>query len=203
MDALSVLIAVKRINNGTGNARALRRNNQIPGVVYGAGQETLLVSFDKKEVLSHCMKADFLNRIINLSIDGENIAVLPKDVQFHPVTDTPLHVDFLRVSETSEIKVDVPILFVNEEKSQALKLGAVLNVVKRSVCVLCSPLLVPEKFEIDLTGAKVGATFTAKDLILPKGCRFHQSTKISAIFANIVQAGKQSVESDSPVAEPA
>ncbi|MDR2464444.1 MAG: 50S ribosomal protein L25/general stress protein Ctc [Holosporales bacterium] len=200
MDTLSVLVASKRTASGKGGARALRRNEQVPCVVYGVGSDVVLISLDKKTVLNHCLKSDFLSRIINLSVEGENIAVLPKEVQFHPVTDMPLHVDFLRVNETSEVKVNVPVLFINEEKSPALKLGAILNVVKRSVRVLCTHMAVPEKFEIDLTGAKVGTIFTINDLTLPAGCRLHQSTKLSAILANIAQTGKQNADAGTSAA---
>jgi large subunit ribosomal protein L25 len=150
-----------------------------------------MAALEGRVVVKHCARADFFSRVVTLSIDGKNVTVLPKSVQYHPVTDLPLHVDFLRVGSDSEIKVKVPVEFINEDKSPAIKLGAILNVVQRTVDVLCSPLSIPERFEIDLSGSQVGATFTTGDLSIPAGCRIvHVTSAAPLVLANVVQVGR-------------
>lgn len=188
MSAIEVLDARRRSDLGTGAARSLRRDGCVPCIIYGDGKNPLPVALERRLLEKYCLKSDFYSRVLELKVDNQNVMVLPKDVQYHPVTDAPLHADFLRVSKTSEIRVNVPIEFLNADKSPAIKLGAILNVVQRHVEVLCSPLSVPEKFEIDLAGAKMGATFTLEQLKLPEGCRFHRIAE-KAVLANIVQAG--------------
>ncbi|MDR1907702.1 MAG: 50S ribosomal protein L25/general stress protein Ctc [Holosporales bacterium] len=189
MRDIDILAATAKTASGTGTARALRREGFVPCVVYGGGGEPYMASIEGRVVVKHCGRADFFTRVMTLVVDGEEVPVLPKSVQYHPVTDLPLHVDFLRVSKDSEIKVKVPIEFINEDKSPAIKLGAILNIVQRYVDVLCSPLSIPEKFEIDLSGAAVGATFSVSDLNIPEGCRLHQSTGAGTVLANVVQVG--------------
>jgi large subunit ribosomal protein L25 len=161
-----------------------------------------MYALDEKLILQHCTHSDFFSKVLTLAVGDEHIDVLPKSVQYHPVTDRPLHVDFIRVSSTPEIKVSVPVEFIHEDKSPAIKLGAILNVVQRSVNVLCSPRNIPDKFEIDLTGAPVGATFTVENIHIPDGVRLHSTTSKGAILANIVQAGGHAEEQADSSAEP-
>jgi large subunit ribosomal protein L25 len=188
--AFGVLTAHVKIRAGTGAARAIRREAQVPCVVYGKDFPTQMCTLDEKAIQQQCVHADFFSKVLTLTVGEEQIDVLPKVVQYHPVTDLPLHVDFVRVSSTSEIKVSVPVEFIHEDKSPAIKLGAILNVVQRSVNVLCSPRCIPDKFEIDLSGAAVGATFTVESIRIPDGVRLHSTTSKGAILANVVQAGK-------------
>jgi large subunit ribosomal protein L25 len=149
-----------------------------------------------KAVQNYCARTDFFSKVLAMSVDGEDsVTVLPKAVQYDPVTDCPIHIDFFRVSAHSEVKVSVPVEFIHADKSPAIKLGANLNIVMRTVHVLCSSSNIPEKFEIDLTGAGVGATFTVADLQVPDGCRVH--TVSSAILANVVKAGQADAETSS------
>lgn len=188
MSAIEVLDVQQRQGRGKGSARSLRREGGVPCIIYGDGKDPLGVALERRVLERYCLKGDFYSRVLELKVGDQKVMVLPKDVQYHPVTDAPLHADFLRVSAISEIRVNVPVDFTNADKSPAIKLGAILNIVQRHVEVLCSPLLVPEKFEIDLTGSKMGTTFTVEHLKLPEGCRFHRIAE-KAVLANIVQAG--------------
>lgn len=188
MSGVEALGAQVREQRGKGSARALRRAGSTPCIVYGGGKEPLGVSLEQRIVERVAQRGDFFSRVFELNFGNETMMVLPKDVQWHPVTGVPLHVDFLRVSKTSEIRVRVPLEFINEDKSPAIKFGGILNIVQREVEISCSPLSIPEKFEIDLNGAKMGATFTVDDLNLPQGCRLYKMAE-KAVLANIVQAG--------------
>lgn len=203
MSVMEMLKAEVKNTSGKGGARALRRNGLVPCIIYGDEKEPAMVSIDQKTVMKHSSRPDFYSRVVELSVDGKNLTVLPKDVQYHPVTDRPLHVDFLRVSKSSEIRLHVPVEFINEDKSPAIKLGAILNVVQRTVEVLCSPLDIPEKFEIDLSGTQLGATFTLKDLKIPVGCRLGRVANANAVLANIVQTDNNASEEEAVESVPA
>lgn len=196
MSGIETLEAQVRERKGTGNARALRRSGATPCIVYGGDKEPLGVSLEQRFIEKLAQRGDFFSRVLELNLGHENVMVLPKDVQWHPVTGAPLHIDFLRVSATSEIRVHVPLEFINEDKSPAIKFGAILNVVQRDIEILCSPMAIPEKFEIDLTGAKMGATFTVDQLSLPEGCRLYRTSE-KAVLANIVQTGDADQEASS------
>lgn len=172
-----------------GDLRVLRQSGRVPCVVYGDAKEPVMGAIDQKALLKLHGRADFYNNVLELKAEGETVLALPKEVQYHPVTDMPLHIDFMRVSATSEIKIHIPVEFVNEDKSPAIKLGAILNVVQRTVEIWCSPLSIPEQFEIDLAGAQLGATFTVKDLNIPEGCRLGKAVSSTTVLANIVKAG--------------
>ncbi|MDR1208471.1 MAG: 50S ribosomal protein L25/general stress protein Ctc [Holosporales bacterium] len=191
MSDFGILSASAKIRAGTGPARSVRRDAQVPCIIYGKGVQPQMCALDEKTVQQQCSHSDFFSKVLTLAVGDEHIDVLPKVVQYHPVTDRPLHVDFIRVSASSEIKVSVPVEFIHEDKSPAIKLGAILNVVQRSVHVLCSPRCIPDKFEIDLTGAAVGATFTVENIQIPDGVSLHSSTSKGAILANVVQSGKE------------
>lgn len=200
MREVEVLQAKQRECFGKGNSRALRRAGEIPCSVYGGNQSPLGVSLEQGLVSKRCCRGDFFSRVLELDLHGQKVMVLPKEVQYHPVTDQPLHVDFLRVSPTSEIRVQVPIEFLNQENSPAIKLGAILNIVQRHIEILCSPLSIPDRFEIDLSGAKMGTTFTVEDLKLPEGCRLNKVPS-KTVLANIVQSGSKDTAEGTETAE--
>lgn len=198
MSEVEVLNAEKRSIGGKGPARALRREDKVPCVVYGDNKEPVMVALPYKEVMQHCMTPGFYNKVFDLAVEGDRkVTVLPKMVQYHPVTSKPLHVDFLRVNQNAQIRLHVPLEFINEDKSPALKLGGVLNIVYHTIEVFCSPLHIPEKFEIDLAGAQMGKNFTAGMLDLPEGCRFTHTIHAESVIANIVQPQKGDAEQKS------
>ena len=149
--------AVARERAGKGAARATRREGKVPGVVYGAKQEATLVALDPRDVMKELQKGSWQSHLFEVAVkDGPTERAIMRDVQFHPVTDRPIHVDFQRVAPGARIRIRVAVAFLNEEASPGLKAGGMLNVVRRDVEVLAEPDKVPEKLEIDLAEAKIG-----------------------------------------------
>jgi len=149
--------AAARGRAGKGAARATRREGLVPGVVYGAKQEATLVAFDPRDIMKELHKGGWQSHLYEVAVkDGPIERALMRDIQFDPVTDRPLHIDFQRLAPGARIRVKVPVAFLNEETCPGIKAGGVLNVVRREVEVLADPDAVPEKFEIDLAEAKIG-----------------------------------------------
>ncbi|MDR0625131.1 MAG: 50S ribosomal protein L25/general stress protein Ctc [Holosporales bacterium] len=195
-----VLKANPRSTIGKGAARSLRRSGFIPCIVYGENKDVTMVSVSSKSSAALCARGDFFSRVVKLEIgDHSSIAVLPKDVQRHPVSGVPLHMDFQIVSKSHKIKLRVPVEFINADKSPAIKLGGVLNVVMPFVELLCPPLSIPQKFEIDLTGAGFGASFAVKDIAIPEGCSLSHAVHEDSVLANIVQPQRGGIEETAAV----
>jgi large subunit ribosomal protein L25 len=149
--------AVARERAGKGAARATRRGGLVPGVVYGAKQEATLIALDPRDVIKELTKGGWQSHLYEVAVkDGPTERTIMRDVQFDPVTDRPVHVDFQRLAPGARIRIRVPVVFLHEETSPGLKAGGMLNVVRREVEVLAEPDKVPEKFEIDLAEAKIG-----------------------------------------------
>lgn len=166
-----VLDVTVRNETGTGNARAARRNGDIPGVIYGGDEAAVSVSVKKNAVLKALNSGDFLGSMIELSHDGKNQKVFTKDVQFHPVTDFPIHVDFYRVTNKTLIEVEVTVNFVGEEESPGLKANGTLNVVRYSIEVKCPAGDIPESIDVDVSKMDVGDAVHISDVTLPKGVK--------------------------------
>ena len=141
---------------GKGAARATRREGKVPAVIYGAKREATLVSLDPRDVMKELQKGGWQSSLYEVAVDGGTERTLMRDVQFHPVTDRPLHVDFQRLAPGQQIRVRVPVSFDNEGTCPGIKAGGVLNVVRREVEVLADPDNVPAAFEIDLSEAGIG-----------------------------------------------
>jgi large subunit ribosomal protein L25 len=142
---------------GKGAARATRREGLVPAVIYGAKQEATLIALDPRDVMKEMHKGGWQGHLYEVAVKGGGTErTLMRDVQFHPVTDRPLHVDFQRLAAGQKIRVKVAVHFLNEATSPGLKAGGVLNVVRREVEVLADPDQVPEAFEIDLGEATIG-----------------------------------------------
>ena len=149
--------AVARERAGKGAARATRRGGLVPGVVYGAKQEATLIALDPRIIIKELTKGGWQSHLYEVAVtDGPTERTIMRDVQFDPVTDRPIHVDFQRLAPGARIRIRVPVVFLNEETSPGLKAGGMLNVVRREVEVLAEPDKVPEKLEIDLGAAKIG-----------------------------------------------
>ncbi len=166
------LAASTRSRSGKGPARAARRDGLVPAVIYGNKQDPLTISVERKALEQQIHVPGFFIRLVDVKLDGETHRVLPRDVQFHPVSDVPLHVDFLRFSADRKITVAVPVHFQNEEESPGLKRGGVLNIVRHEVEVLCTADNIPQIFEIDLTGFDIGDAVHASMVALPEGVTF-------------------------------
>ncbi|MBW8270308.1 50S ribosomal protein L25/general stress protein Ctc [Caldovatus aquaticus] len=151
--------AVARERAGKGAARATRRAGQVPGVIYGAKREATLIALDPRDLMKELQKGGWQSHLYEVAVQGgATERALMRDVQFHPVTDRPIHVDFQRLAPGQHIRVRVPVTFLNEGTSPGLKAGGVLNVVRREVEVYADPDAVPERFEIDLGAAEIGDT---------------------------------------------
>lgn len=156
-----------RENTGTGNARAARRNGAIPGVIYGGGEDAVAVSVKYNEILKAINSGQFLSNMIELSHDGKKQKVLTKAVQFHPVSDQPVHVDFYRVTDKTIIEVKVSVNFVGEEKSEGLKKGGTLNVVRHAILVKCPAGNIPDEIEVDVSAMDFGDAIKISEVTLP------------------------------------
>ena len=141
------LSAETRERAGKGASRAMRREGRVPAVIYGNKQEALAIHVEEKALVKAMANGHFMNSVVMIdgagTGEGGAIRTLPKDVQFHPVSDRPLHVDFLRIGEHSAVHVNVPVVFTNEEASPGLKRGAVLNVVRHELELICDAASIP------------------------------------------------------------
>jgi large subunit ribosomal protein L25 len=163
------LKASARNRVGKGSARALRREGNIPAVIYGDKQPPLSIVLDTKEVSKKLHGGGFLTHVATIDVDGEKIQVLPRDYQLDPVKDFLIHVDFLRVTGASRITVDVPVHFVNQESSPGLKRGGVLNIVRHEIELEVSATAIPEFIEVDLKDADIGDSIHISAVKLPEG----------------------------------
>ena len=168
---MAEMVELKASNReGTGKAanRVIRKEGRVPGIVYGDNQEPQNVTVEYKEVFKQVQTGHFLSTVYMLDVDGKKIRVIPKDVQLHPVRDFPMHVDFLRISKSSRVDVEVTVNFVNEAGSPGLKRGGVLNIVRHTVELSCPADSIPESIEVDLAGLEIGDAVHISAVKLPK-----------------------------------
>lgn len=165
MAQVTTLAATERATKGT--ARALRRQGQVPAVIYGDKQPPAMIAIDSNLLARYVDKAGFFTHLFDLEINGKKHRVLPRDAQFHPVTDQAEHVDFLRVSPKTRVRVHVPFTFTNSDKSPGIKRGGTLNIVHHEIEVSCAPDHIPEKFEISLEGLQINDAVHLSVLKLP------------------------------------
>ncbi len=164
----TALTAEARAKAGKGAARAVRRTGMIPAVIYGDNKEPVLVSVNGKELGLAIAKKGFYTQLCDLSVGGTKHLVLPRDVQVDPVFDRPEHVDFLRVSEKTIIRVSVPVRVANEKASPGITKGGVVNLVRHEIEVFVKATDIPDEFVADLTGLDVGYSLHVEDLKLGK-----------------------------------
>ena len=158
-----------RNSTGKGSARAARRAGRIPGIIFGDKKETISIDIEEREYKKIMNQSGIFSRLLDLSVDGKSNLVLTRDIQFHPVSENPLHVDFLRIGKGSNINVSVPVSFINEELSPGLKTGGVLNTVRFELELMCPADSIPEKIEINLEGLVVGDSIKISSVNLPDG----------------------------------
>jgi large subunit ribosomal protein L25 len=169
MAEISIIAAERRERAGKGPARAARRAGRVPGVIYGSKKDPSMVTVDPRELDREIKTGTFLATIYDIQIDRNKERVLPRDVQFDPVTDRPIHVDFLRVSAASSVTVQVPVNFLNEEESPGLKRGGLLNVVRHEIEMACRADAIPSSIDVDLTGLDIGDSVHISMISLPDG----------------------------------
>jgi large subunit ribosomal protein L25 len=158
-----------RNSTGKGSARAARRAGRIPAIIFGNKKETISIDIEEREYKKLMNQSGIFSRLLDLSVDGKSNIVLTRDIQFHPVSENPLHVDFLRIGKGSNINVSVPVSFINEELSPGLKTGGVLNTVRFELELECPADSIPEKIEINLEGLVVGDSIKISSVNLPDG----------------------------------
>ena len=148
-----------RDNSTKGQLNAIRKNGDVPAIVYGGKDKNQKISVSKKLLKLLIEKDNFLSNIITLKIDGKSQDVLPREIKHDILSDEPTHVDFLRVLPGVKIKIEVPVNFINHEKSPGLKRGGVLNIVRRKVELKCPSEKIPESLTLDLEGIDIGESF--------------------------------------------
>lgn len=166
-----VLNVEVRERTGTGAARTIRNSGSIPGVLYGGPRGAVPIEIKAADVHAAIRSGKFLSHMVELDHKGEKQPVIPRDIQFHPVTDHPIHIDLYRVEENSEIAVDVVVHFKNHEASPGLKRGGALNIVRHTVRLKVKASAIPEQLEVDLTGKDIGESIHISSITLPAGAR--------------------------------
>jgi len=169
MSDLLTLSAETRDRVGKGASRALRRENRVPCVIYGNNEDPLGIHVEEKLLLKALHTGHFFNSVIMINVDGKDVRTLPKDVAFHPVTDRPIHADFLRISEHAKVHVEVPVHFVDEALSPGIKRGGVLNIVRHEVELVCDAAEIPDDVTVSLKGYEVGDSIHISAVALPNG----------------------------------
>jgi large subunit ribosomal protein L25 len=164
MANFELIEAESRSRAGKGVARATRRAGKVPAVVYGAKQEPSLIALDPRIIMRELKRGGWRSRLYEIQLDGEKTRALMRDVQFHPVTDQPEHVDFQRLAAGERVRVSVAVVFLNDATSPGIKRGGVLNVVRHTVEVACDPDHIPEKFEADLGALDINDNVRWTDL---------------------------------------
>ena len=169
MSNITEINANSRTRVGKGSARAARRAGMVPAVIYGDKKAPLSIEIEDRIVRRVINEPGIFGRLLNINVGGDITTVLTRDIQFHPVTDVPLHMDMLRVGETSTVAVGVPVEFINHEKSPGLRIGGVLNIVRHEVELNCPAGASPEKITVDLDGVKIGESIHISAISLPEG----------------------------------
>lgn len=192
MSETLTLSAEVRERAGKGASRAIRRQGRVPAVIYGNNEAPEGIHLEERELMKALMTGHFMNSVV--MINGTR--TLPKDVQFHPVTDRPLHVDFLRIGEHSSVHVEVPVRFENEDASPGLKRGGVLNIVRHELELVCDAAEIPDEIVIDLKGFDVGDSIHLSHVTLPGGAKSAITDRDFTIATIVAPSGLKSSEGD-------
>ena len=168
---MNSLEASIRSTKTKGDVKALRQKGEVPAIVYGGTEKNQKVSLSKKKVKSLIEQENFLSNIISLNINGEPIKVLPREVGYDVLTDDPIHIDFLRITKGAKIIIEIPVKFINNEKSPGLKRGGVLNIVRRKVELKCGAENVPNELVVDLEGLEIGTSIKISSISLPENVK--------------------------------
>ena len=165
---MSNLKAIKRDSSSSGSTNKLRSNGLIPAILYGGKDPNQKISIEKKAVKDVINSDNFLSKVLELDIEGKKEKVIPREVAYHVVSDEPIHIDFLRVIAGGTIILDIPVRFINNDKSPGLKRGGVLNIVRRKVELKCPTENIPNELVVDLDGVDIGESFKISSIKLPE-----------------------------------
>lgn len=171
MSEILTLAAETREGVGKGASRSLRREGRVPAVIYGAKQDPAAIHVEEKELYRLLMTGHFMNSVVMIDVGGEQVRTLPKDVAFHPVTDRPIHADFLRIAEHATVTVQVPVRFVDEALSPGLKRCGVLNIVRHELELIVDAANIPDDVEVSVKGFDVGESIHISAVTLPAGAK--------------------------------
>jgi large subunit ribosomal protein L25 len=195
--------ATKRDRAGKGSARAARRSGLIPAVIYGGKTAPETININDNTFRKLMSQPGIMSNVISLDVEGKKTNVLPRDIQFHPVTDYPLHVDFLRITASSTVTVMIPVIFTNEDTSPGLKCGGVLNVVRHEIEMVCSATSIPESLTVDLSGTEIGDSLHISAVTLPENTQptiTDRDFTIATIAAPTVEVEVEETESEEEAA---
>ena len=181
MVKLVELTATAREKAGKGASRAIRKTGVIPAVIYGDKKTPVLIGIEEKVIVAQMNKPGFWTHQFEIDVDGEKIRTLCQDVQFHPVTDRPLHADFLRIAKDAELEMEIPLHVVGEDVCPGIKNRGVLNLVHRFIVVKCSPDNIPEKLELDISKLNVGEALTTSAITLPAGVKLADAEETTVL----------------------
>ncbi|MGY6661407.1 MAG: 50S ribosomal protein L25/general stress protein Ctc [Glycocaulis sp.] len=167
-----IVVSVEvRERTGTGGAREARRSGLVPGVLYGGTRGAVSISVKRNELVKAINTGKLIAQMVDLEHKGERQPVIARDIQFHPVTDEPVHIDFYRVEENSVITLNVPVHFINDEKAPGIKRGGVLNIVRHDIEVRCKAGNIPSEIVVDLSGYDIGDSIHISSVTLPEGVK--------------------------------
>ena len=190
------LSAEARDRAGKGASRALRREGRVPAVIYGNNEEPQSIHVEEKLLNKLLGTGHFFNSVVMVEVNGKAVRTLPKDVAFHPVTDRPLHADFLRVSEHATVHVNVPVRFENEDASPGLKKGGVLNIVAHDIELIVDAAEIPDDVVVDLKGLDVGESIHISAVTLPKGAKAAHDETDFTVATIVAPSALKSAEGD-------
>ncbi len=179
---------------GTGGARAVRRAGLIPGIIYGGGEDSVTISLKQNEVRKAINSGNFISKMIKLSHKGKEQFAIAHDIQFHPVKDTPEHIDFYRVKEDTVITVEVKVHFIGEDICPGLKEGGTLNVVRYTIEVNCPAGKIPDSIEIDLSALEMGDSLHMSEITLPEGVTSAITDRDPTILTVVASRGESEDE---------
>ncbi|MES2445371.1 MAG: 50S ribosomal protein L25/general stress protein Ctc [Pseudomonadota bacterium] len=199
MSDMLELSAETRDRVGKGASRALRRDGRIPAVIYGNKEDPVGIHVGERELMKLLMTGHFMNSVV--MVGGQR--TLPKDVTFDAVTDRPVHVDFLRISEHASVHVNVPIIFADEELSPGIKRGGVLNIVRHDLELVCDAAEIPDDITISLKGVEVGDSIHISSVTLPKGAVSAITDRDFTIATVVAPSALKSSEGDTATTEAA
>ncbi|MGO4707257.1 50S ribosomal protein L25/general stress protein Ctc [Microvirga sp. 2MCAF38] len=203
MSAIKQIKAVARDRAGKGAARAVRRQGQVPAVIYGAGQPAVAIALDFNQTKQLIFAGHFLTTIFEIEVDGKKIQALPRDYQLDPVRDFPVHVDFLRLAKGQAIKVVVPVHVIGQDKCAGVKRGGTLQIVEHSVELLVPSDSIPDFIEASVADLDIGSSIHLNDIKLPKGAKATSQENLTLVTVVAPSGMKEEAPAEAEAAAPA
>jgi len=160
--------ATNRSSKTKGDINNIRNSGMVPAIIYGGTEENKKITLSKKQIKNLLEKENFLSNIIKINLEGKELEVLPRDISYHPISDEPIHIDFLRIVKGAKIILEIPVKFINSDKSPGIKRGGVLNIVRRKVELKCPSENIPNELVVDLEGLDIGTSIKISSISLPE-----------------------------------